>query len=104
MIANSVCFAGRLRGEQIAFGRLVTDSATFAFMADVVVAPDFRGRGYGADLVRTMLAYSDRCGVSVMLLNTRDARGFYEKLGFGGLASADRMMWRAVSAAGLDAV
>ena len=63
-----------------------------------------RGRGYGAALAHSMLSYSDTCGVSVMPLNTRDARGFYEKLGFRGLPSADRTMWRSVSAAGADAI
>lgn len=104
MICNSVCFGGFLNGELVAFGRLITDSSVFAFMADMVVAPAYRGRGYGAAMAREILAYADGCGVSVMLLNTRDARGFYEKLGFRALPSADRMMWRSVSKAGLDAV
>jgi len=104
MIANSVCFAGFLKGTHIAFGRLITDSAVFAFLADMVVAPGHRGRGYGAILARTILDYTDSCGVSVILLNTRDARGFYEKLGFRALQSADRMMWRSMASSGLDAV
>lgn len=81
-VQSSVCFGGYIVGRQVAFGRLVTDSAVFAWAGDVIVAPEARGRGYGRSIVAAMLDYADNCGVLSVILNTRDARGFYEKFGF----------------------
>jgi GNAT superfamily N-acetyltransferase len=50
-IQNSVCFGGYVHGRQVAFGRLVTDPAVFAWAGDIIVAPQARGHGYGRALV-----------------------------------------------------
>jgi GNAT superfamily N-acetyltransferase len=82
MIENSVCFGCYVDGQQVAFGRLVTDSAVFAWAGDMIVAPEERGRGYAAAVMSAMLEYADDCGILSVVLNSRDARGFYEKFGF----------------------
>ncbi len=67
--------------EQVGFARVVTDRATFAWICDVVVAPDHRGRGLGKRLVQAIVGHPDLATVT-MYLGTRDAHGLYERFGF----------------------
>ena len=69
-------------GAQIGFARTVSDGASFAYLADVYVLPEYRGRGLGIELVKAAVdegPYADRR----WLLHTEDAHALYEKLGFG---------------------
>ena len=80
--ANSIC-VGVYRGdEQLAFARAVTDLATYAYLTDVIVATNARGRGLGSWMVETFLAHPDLQGLRRVTLFTRDARALYEKFGF----------------------
>jgi N-acetylglutamate synthase-like GNAT family acetyltransferase len=81
-IRHSVCFGGYLDSGQVAFGRIVTDKATFAYLADIFVLPEWQGRGYGQVIVQAMVNYVDGCSVPKTMLGTRDAAGLYEKFGF----------------------
>ena len=65
----------------IAFGRVVTDKALFAWIADVVVSPPHRGKGLGKEIVQFIQDHPD-IPDSLQLLRTRDAHGLYEKYGF----------------------
>jgi GNAT superfamily N-acetyltransferase len=94
IVQNSVCFGGYIEGRQVGFGRLVTDSAVFAWAGDMIVAPEERGRGYGRLILAAMLDYADNCGVLSIVLNSRDARGLYEKFGFVPDASVETRMIR----------
>jgi GNAT superfamily N-acetyltransferase len=67
---------------QVAFCRWVTDAATFAWLCDVYVDSDYRGKGLGTFLVESALAHPDVQGVRLLLLATRDAHGLYSKFGF----------------------
>ncbi len=69
------------RGELVGFARAVSDGATFAYLADVYVLAEHRGRGLGLELVREMLDGGPRWAVR-WLLYTADAQGLYAKLGF----------------------
>ncbi len=69
-------------GKQIAFARAVTDRATFAWLCDVIVREDWRGRGIGRAMVRTLMARDDLQTLRRWCLATRDAHGVYEPLGF----------------------
>ena len=81
-IDNSLAF-GLYRGErQIGFARVVTDHATFAYLADVFVVAEERGRGLGRWLIETILAHRDLQGLRRWLLGTRDAQGLYRGCGF----------------------
>lgn len=81
-VANSVC-VGVYRGdEQLAFARVVTDLATYAYLTDVIVAADARGQGLGTWMIESVLAHPDLQGFRRVTLFTRDARPLYEKLGF----------------------
>jgi GNAT superfamily N-acetyltransferase len=81
-IANSLCF-GLYNSEnrQIGFLRTVTDYTTFTWVCDVVVHPEYRGRGFGKWLVACMLEHPLLQGTGKML-GTRDAHGLYEQFGF----------------------
>jgi GNAT superfamily N-acetyltransferase len=91
-IHNSLCF-GLFRGtRQIGFARVVSDRATFAYVGDVFVIDEFRGRGLGRWLMETMLEHPELQGLRRWVLATRDAHGLYEQYGFDGLKHPDRWM------------
>jgi GNAT superfamily N-acetyltransferase len=81
-IANSLAFGLYRDGRQIGFARVVTDRATFAYLADVFVLPEARGKGLGRWLVATVLRHPELQGLRRWLLGTRDAQGLYEQCGF----------------------
>ena len=85
-IANSCAFAVYTAdGVQVAFARMVTDRATFAWLADVVVDDAWRGKGIGTWLCEVAVAQLRADGVQRFALGTRDAHGVYEKIGFTAL-------------------
>ncbi len=86
-------------GEQAGFGRAVTDSATYAWIADVFVLEPHRGRGLGIWLVETLLEHPRLHGLRVLTLSTLDAHGLYERFGF--VREGERRMVRAVAPADL---
>lgn len=79
-------------GEQVAFARVVTDRATFAWLCDVYVSRDVRGRGVGVGMVREIRARLDAYGLRRVLLATQDAHGVYAKVGFRELETGGRWM------------
>ncbi|HEX9216555.1 MAG TPA: GNAT family N-acetyltransferase [Gemmatimonadales bacterium] len=81
-LQNSICFAVFDGPTLIAFGRAVTDLATYAYWTDVVVAETHRRRGIGTWLSETMLAHPQLQGLRRVSLLTRDATRLYAKLGF----------------------
>lgn len=93
-IAHSLCIGGYVDGAQVAFARVVTDRATFAYLADVFVLPAYRGRGIARALLETLFAHPDLQGLRRVLLATRDAHGLYARLGFTPLSAPDRFMER----------
>ncbi|MFD3927816.1 GNAT family N-acetyltransferase [Streptomyces sp. NPDC058614] len=79
-------------GEQVAYARVVTDEATFAWLCDVYVAPSVRGKGLGTALVAAVRDHLEPLGLRRILLATHDAHGVYEKLGFKVLERPDQWM------------
>lgn len=91
-IENSLAF-GVLRGqEQVGFARVVTDKATFAYLADVYVLEGHRGKGLSKRLLQEIEAHEDLQGLRRFLLATKDAHGLYAQFGFKELANPSRMM------------
>lgn len=80
--ANSLVFAAFDGNHQVGFARVVTDQATFAWLCDVFVAPDARGRGVARRLMEAIMADERLQGLRQFVLATRDAHGLYEKFGF----------------------
>ncbi len=91
-IRHSLCFGLYEWGRQIGFARMVTDRATYAYLADVFVLEAYRGRGLSAFLMDAVMAHPDLQGLRRFGLATRDAHGLYRKFGFSGLATPERMM------------
>lgn len=81
-IEHSLAFGIYRDGKQVGFARVVSDHATFAYLADVFVIPDERGKGLGRWLVESMLAHPELQGLRRWLLGTRDAHGLYRRCGF----------------------
>ena len=80
-IANSLCFTILDNNRQVGFARVVTDKATFAWIADVIIHPDYRGQGLGKWLMECVTGHPLLIG-TLQLLKTRDAHGLYLKYGF----------------------
>lgn len=78
-------------GRQVAYARVVTDRANFAWLCDVYVDRDHRGRGLATRLVAAVVERLDELGVKRTLLATQDAHGVYAGFGFGSLP--DPSMW-----------
>ena len=93
-IQNSLPFGIYREDEQVGFGRVVTDYATFAWIADVFVLPEHRGRGLSKWMMEIMLAHPDLQGFRRWVLSTKDAHGVYEKFGFIKLHRPERWMER----------
>lgn len=93
-IRGSLCFGLHRDGRQVGFARVVSDLATFAYLADVFVLPEHRGRGLGVWLVEVVLAHPSLQGLRRFLLATRDAHALYTRHGFTPLADPSRFMER----------
>lgn len=90
---NSLCFGVFTDfGQQVAFARMVTDSATFAYLADVFVVEDHRGKGISKWLMKTILEDKNLQGIRRMVLATSDAHGLYEQFGFKALSCPNIFM------------
>ena len=81
-VRGSICFGVYDSDRLVGFARAVTDLATYAYLTDVVIAPDVRGEGLGEWLMRCVRNHPDLQGLRRIALLTRDAARFYERLGF----------------------
>ena len=91
-IKNSLPF-GVYQGENlVGFARVVTDYATFAYVGDVFITEEFRGRGLSKWLMETIVEYPDLQNLRRWILATRDAHALYEKFGFAALRFPERWM------------
>lgn len=91
-LRNSLCFALLEGSRQIGFARVVTDYATFAYVADVFILESYRGRGLAKFLMECVVKHPELQGLRRWLLATRDAHSLYRKFGFTPLAKPDRFM------------
>lgn len=93
-LENSICFGIFAAGRFAGFGRVVSDRATFAYIGDVFVLPEFRAQGLSKQLMSAMIAHPELQGLRRWLLATKDAHGLYEQFGFSGLRFPERWMER----------
>ena len=91
-VAGSLCFSLFDGTAQVGFARVVTDRATFAYLCDVYVLEEHRGRGLGRRLMDEVMAHPDLAGLRRFMLVTRDAHALYAPLGFVAPAHPDRYM------------
>jgi GNAT superfamily N-acetyltransferase len=90
-IEHSLCFGAYTGGRQVAFARVITDYAVHAYLADVFVVPELRGRGISKALMRSILDHPGLQGLR-WTLGTRDAHGLYAEFGFKALSNPEEMM------------
>jgi len=91
-IKNSLCFGLYFINSQIGFARVVTDYATFAYLADVFILEEHRGKGLSKWLMEVILNYGEVQNLRRWFLATRDAHGLYEKFGFTNLREPEKIM------------
>jgi GNAT superfamily N-acetyltransferase len=91
-IEGSLCFALLDAGRLIGFARVISDRATIAYLGDVFVLPEFRGKGLGKWLVQCVMAHPELKGLRRWILVTKDAHELYRPAGFAPLAHPDRYM------------
>lgn len=93
-IAGSHCLGAYRDGVQVGFARVITDHATFAWLADVWVDGTLRGQGLGRRMTSWFVEHPDLVGIRRFALGTLDAHGVYAALGFRPLARPERFMER----------
>lgn len=93
-IENSLCFGIFHNSAQVGFARVITDRATFAYLADVFVLESHRGLGLGKFLMECISNHPQLQKLRRWMLATRDAHGLYAKFGFAPLARPERFMER----------
>jgi GNAT superfamily N-acetyltransferase len=91
-IRGSLCFGLYREREQIGFARVITDRATFAYLADVFVLEAWRGRALAKFLMRCIREHADLQKLRRWMLATADAHGLYEQFGFSALGQPERLM------------
>lgn len=92
-IAGSHCLGAYLAdGTQLGFARVISDRASFAWLADVWVDESVRGQGLGRRMVNWFLDNPDYADIRRFMLATKDAQGVYARLGFTPLVRPDRLM------------
>jgi len=91
-INNSICVGAFQSGQQVAFARVVTDAATFAYLADVYVLEEHRGQGVSRMILEKIFGHPELQGLRRFMLATRDAHDLYARYGFKLLTNPGRMM------------
>ena len=91
-IKNSLPFGVYFGERQIGFARVVTDYATFAYLGDVFILEEFRGRGLSKWMMQVIINHQDLQGFRRWILATKDAHTLYEKFDFTALKFPDRWM------------
>jgi len=81
-IDNSLCFGIYGGNQQVGFARIISDYATFAYLADVFVLPEHRGKGLSKQLMAYIMDYPALQGLRRWMLITYDAHGLYSQFGF----------------------
>jgi len=81
-IKGSCCFGVYHKSEQVGFARVVTDHATFGYIADVFILDEYRGKGLSKWLMETIMNHPELQGLRRWMLGTRDAHGLYEQFGW----------------------
>jgi len=93
-IEHSLCFGVYGHSGQVGFARVITDQATFAYLADVFILEAHRGKGLSKRLMTTVSAHPSLQGLRRFILATRDAHGLYKQFGFTEVAHPSRMLER----------
>lgn len=91
-LENSLCFGVYRDGKQVGFARVITDKATFAWLADVFILPEHQKKGLSKRLMEAILSHPELQGLRRWVLATKDAHGLYAQYGFTPLKFPERWM------------
>lgn len=91
-VENSACFGVYHGSRQIGFARVLSDRISLAYLFDVFILDEYRGRGYGKELINYVVNYPDFKNVKKWMLVTLDAQKLYEKSGFKILENPENYM------------
>ena len=93
-IDNSLCFGVYHGDRQVGFARVITDQATFAYLADVFILPEHRGKGLSKQLMATISNWPTLQNLRRWVLATQDAHALYQQFGFTALDKPEIFMQR----------
>jgi GNAT superfamily N-acetyltransferase len=93
-LANSLVFGVYDGARQVGLARVITDFSIFAYLCDVFIHEEYRGRGVGKWLLETVFSHPDLAGLRRWTLATSDAHGLYRRYGFDGLGDPGTWMER----------
>ena len=91
-IEHSFCFGIYLDDKQIGFARVITDYVVFAYLMDVFIVEEHRGKGYSSLLIENMMTEPVLRNIKIWRLATKDAHFLYRKFGFNELANPEKLM------------
>jgi GNAT superfamily N-acetyltransferase len=91
-IEHSLNFGLYFREKQIGFARVISDFSSIAYVGDVYVLPEFRGKGLSKWLMQTIMSYPELQGLRRWILSTADAHGLYKQFGWVPVANPERWM------------
>ena len=91
-IEHSFCFGIYLDDKQIGFARVITDYVVFAYLMDVFIVEEHRGKGYSSLLIENMMMEPVLRNIKIWRLATKDAHFLYRKFGFNELANPEKLM------------
>jgi GNAT superfamily N-acetyltransferase len=91
-IENSLCFGVYHLDKQIGFARVISDFASFGYLADVFILEEHRGKGLSKKLMEQIMAHPQLQGLRRFCLGTRDAHKLYEQFGFNVIKAPERFM------------
>ena len=95
-IDNSLCFGIYLNDEQIGFGRVITDLVSIAYLMDVFIIEEHRGKGYSTILINAMMTEPKLQQIKIWGLATLDAHFLYKKFGFNEVLNPEKLMERII--------
>lgn len=93
-VKNSFCFGVFSNSEQIGYARIITDYIGFAYLCDVYIEKEFRGKGLSKQLMKEIINHPKLKNIKNWMLSTNDAHGLYEKYGFKPLDEPRKLMRR----------
>lgn len=95
-IKYCLCFGAYLDGKQIGFARVATDYTVFAYLMDVFILPEHRGKGFSKKLIHTINKDLELQSCTIWMLKTADAHGLYKQFGYTELKHPEKVMERLV--------
>jgi GNAT superfamily N-acetyltransferase len=91
-IVNSIAFGIYEHNKQVGFARMISDLATFGYLADVFIDESYRKKGLSKHLLEFIFSIKEFENLRRIMLGTKDAHALYEKYNFKALASPERFM------------